>query len=411
MWSPRTRRKKGASAAAPRYVSVVEPGTTTLRLLVTEVQKEGAVVWGWAEGPGLDDGVDVAAWQAACAKIQSQAERMAQDRAGFWFLPDQMLVGLPASQLRGRGWPVVQRRARPERPIEEGELTALLERGLRLAVNRLADVADAGGSASPWLLIDAVVVELTVDGHGVTDPVGFRGREMGATVFAALAPEEVIRAWGLVARELEFSTLTLTAGPLALAGTCAAPQGLLLDVGGATTDLTWCKGGRPVMLDTLPLGGDALTAALRRKWNLSHDRAERLKRAYAAGRLGEKGRAQVLETLAPVLQTWRDRTEAALARMNSDAPLPQRLHLLGGGAALPEMADAVRSLAWSRELHFVRYPQLLRLRPTDVAGVVNRTELGRQPGDVTALALAAWGARQHRPPDRPQRILNELCRI
>ena len=408
MWS-RTRRRRRSSEAAPLYVSVVEPGTETLRLLVAQMTAEQATVWGWAEGPGLGDEVHIPDWQAACAQVQSQAERMAQERAGFWFLPDQMLVGLPASQLRGRAWPVVQRRARPDRPIEERELAALLERGLRLAVNRLGDAEAEGDDGAPWRLVDAAVVELTVDGHGVTDPVGFRGREMGATVFAALAPDAVIRAWGWVARELEFSTLTLTAGPLALAGACAAPQGLFLDVGGATTDLTWCKGGRPLWLETLPLGGAELTAALRRRWNLAHDRAERLKRAYAAGRLGEKGREQVLETLAPPLQAWRDAVEAALAPMNGDAPLPPRLYLLGGGAALPEIADAARSLAWSKRLQFERYPQVSRLRPTDVAGVVNRAELGRQPGDVTALALAAWGARQRRPPDRPRRLLNELC--
>ena len=49
-------------------------------------------------------------------------------------------------------------------------------------------------------------------------------------------------------------------------------------------------------------------------------------------------------------------------------------------------------LAWSRQLHFARYPQVDRLEPTDVPGVVNRTELGRSAGDVTALALAAWAA-------------------
>ena len=407
MWS-RTRRNRRPTPDAPLYVSVVEPGTTTLRLLVAETTAEQAVIWGWAEGPGLEAEADAPAWQAACARLQSQAERMAQERAGFWFLPDQMLVGLPASQLRGWGWPIVQRRARPDRPIEEQELQALLERGLRLAVNRLAET---GGGGPPWLLVDAVVVDLTVDGHGVTDPVGFRGREMGAAVFAALAPAGVVRAWGLVAREMEFSTLTLTAGPLALAGACAAPQGLFVDVGGATTDLTWCQGGRPLRLETLPLGGADLTAALRRRWNLAHDRAERLKQAYAAGRLGKEGREQVLATLAPALQTWRDAVETALARMNSDEPLPQRLYLLGGGAALPETADAVRSLAWSRQLQFERYPQVVRLRPTDVPGVVNRTGLGRQPGDATALALAAWGAQQRRPPDRPQRLLNELYKL
>jgi cell division ATPase FtsA len=343
---------------------------------------------------------------AVCQKALTQAEEMAQASDGRWVLPDQILVGLPASRLRGRAWSIGQRRSHPERPVDEGELTALLARTLRLATNRLRDENpdDAG-----WLLLDAVVVALTVDGHGVTDPVGFRGQEIGATVFAALAQSEVIKSWGVVARELEFSALTLTASPLALAVGLSAPQAILIDIGGTTTDLIWCRAGRPVVLDSLSIGGAELTRSLANKWGLLPDRAERLKKAYSSGGLPAEARAEVQGVLWPGLQAWFEQMEAALARLNRDEPLPQHLLLLGGGSALPQMAEAVCSLAWSQRLHFTRYPQVRRLQPTDVPGVVNRTGQGRQMGDLSALALAAWAAQQQRPSERPARILNELC--
>jgi cell division ATPase FtsA len=327
---------------------------------------------------------------------------MAHDLTGRVILPDQFLAGLPGSQLRGQAWSVAQKRSRPRRPVEERELEALLERALRLAVNRLR------GDDAGWLLVDAAAVSLTVDGRRVTDPVGFRGQEIGATVFAALARAEVVEAWGLVARELDFSALTLTATPLALAAGLSNVQGILVDVGGATTDLTWCRAGRPVVLDSLPTGGEALTRSLSLKWRLTSDRAEYLKRAYAGGQLNEEATGQVRDVMSPILQAWLGETEEAMVRMNREEPLPQRLYLLGGGSVVPEMADALRSLAWSRQLSFARYPQVDRLQPTDLPGVVNRTSLGRDPGDVPALALAAWVAHQSRPPDRPARILAEL---
>jgi hypothetical protein len=183
---------------------------------------------------------------------------------------------------------------------------------------------------------------------------------------------------------------------------------MLVDVGGATTDLTWCRAGRPVVLDSLPTGGEALTRSLGMQWRLTSDRAERLKRAYASGQLMDEAREQVRDVMSPILQGWLGEAEAAMVRMNREEPLPQRLYLLGGGSVVPEMADALRSLAWSRQLRFARYPQVERLQPTDVPGVVNRTNLGREPGDVSALALAAWSAHQSRPPDRPARILADL---
>jgi hypothetical protein len=94
--------------------------------------------------------------------------------------------------------------------------------------------------------------------------------------------------------------------------------------------------------------------------------------------------------------------------MNQEGLLPQDLYLLGGGSALPEMESAVRSLAWSQRLQFVRYPQVHRLRPTDIAGVVNRSELGNSLGDVAPMALAAWIAEQQQPANRMARMISKI---
>lgn len=407
MWQRSVHRKRRRSEGSPVYFSIVEPGTATLRLLVVGVRGGQATVLGWAEGPGwAGAATDPRDLVVACEKALAEAEEMAQAPGERWVLPDQILVGLPASQLRGRAWSISQRRSNPDRPVTEQELEALLERTLRLAVNRLLSADHDGAS---WVLVDAAPVALTVDGRGVTDPVGFRGREIGATVFAALTRAEVIATWGIVAQSLEFSSLTLTATPLALAASLTASQGILLDVGGTTTDLIWCQAGRPVMLNSLPLGGSSLTRLLLRMWNLAPDRAERLKQAYGSGKMPPELGAQVLEVLTPGLQNWLEETEVAMARLNQEGLLPEYLYMLGGGSTLPELTEAVRSLAWSRRLHFARYPQVGHLQPTDVPGVVNRTGLGQELGDVSALALAAWAARQQQPADRPALILSELC--
>ena len=411
----RADREQRRSAAEPTaYLSVIDPGQENFRLLVVQVGQGQASVWGWAErSDWAEDSSGAGGLLATCQRVASQAEEMARDRAGRWLLPDHMLVGLPASQLRGRAWSVTHHRPRPEQPVEERELMALLSRALRLAVNRLLGVEyEASEAAEPeWLLVEAVPVALSIDGRGVTDPVGFRGRELGATVFAALARAEVIAAWQAVAQQLEFSTLTLTAAPLALAAVQQGPSGILMDVGALSTDLTWWRNGQPLLLDSLPEGGRALTEALEKKWGLTSKRAERLKRAYAEARLEDDAREQVLDVLAPVLQNWFEEAETAFARMYADweSPLPQRLQLLGGGSMLPEVAESAAVLAYSERLRFARYPKVERFEPTDVAGVVNRTDLGRGAGDSVALALAAWAARENRVPDRPTRILRELC--
>lgn len=407
MWERDSNHRDRHGPALPVSYGIVEPGTSTLRLCVVEVEDGQSTVMGWAEGPGWGGvGAGAASLVKSCDDALVQAERMAQSAGAGVLLPDQLLVGLPASQLRGRSWAVVQRRTQPERAIDERELAALLERTLRLAVNRLLSDKPGGGE---WLLIDAMPVVLTVDGRGVTDPIGFRGEEIGAAIFAAMAPTEIIQTWGAVAEELEFSSLTLTATPLALAASLPVGHGVLIDIGGLTTELVWCSAGRPVVMETLAVGGDAISASLARKWGLTASGAERLKRAYSGHELEADAEAQVQSVLWPTLLAWLEKTEAALARLSHDEPLPQRLFLLGGGSALPEMVDAVGSLAWSQHLRFARYPEVSCLQPTDVPGVLNRSSKGRELGDIPALALASWVAQQRYTADRPARILAELC--
>lgn len=398
-----------------------------LRMLVVEVAGGQATVWGWAEGPGCL-GVDAPRLLVPCEEALTKAEAMARGRADGWFEVDQMLVGLPASQLQGRAWSASVPRAQPEQPVKEWELEALLGRTLRLAVDQLrrlgatrtastspsdAEYKDKYAAVDPegsgWLLVDATIVALTVDGRKVTDPVGFRAKEIGATVFAALTSTQTVEVWRQIAQELDFSMLTLAAAPLALAQGLNESQGVLLDVGGDTTDLTLWQGGRPVALDSVPLGGAAMTQTMMHAWELPFDTAERLKRAYVGGYLTDEDRVQILQVMFPALRAWLEETEMAMARLGQEEPLPHRLYLFGGGSALPEIVEAARALAWSERLHFKRYPQVGRLRPTDVPGVVNRTDLGQGTGDVSALALAAWFALQARQLERPARILNELC--
>ncbi len=400
-----TGAQGGQRGTAPAAFCVVDPGKSRLRLLVAEAGDEGATVWGWAETASPDQ-PDAEWWADACSVVLQQAEEMALGLAGRLILPDRIVVGLSGSQLLAWAGPISQRRSQPDRPVEERELEALLGRALRLAVHRVQSTCPAG---EHWILVDTAAVALATDSLGVTDPVGFRCRELRATVFAALAPLAGIETWKWVGRQLDFSELTLGAAPLALAAGFREAQSLLIDVGCGSTQLTWVRAGRPLALGAVPLGGAALSEALMRKWHLPQEKAEDLKRAYTGGKLVPEARLEVQDALLPAIQSWLHGTEAALEQMNQDQPLPAHILVLGGGSALPEVVDSVRALAWSRRLRFSRYPEVRCVRPADVPGVVNRTELGREPGDVAALALAAWTARQSQPADRPARILAALC--
>ena len=416
----RSPEQRSGSLGPPANYCVVDPGTSRIRLLLVEAAAGRSTLWGWDEARSLNAG-GAQRLLPVCEGMLVRAEQMALARVPRWPLTDQMLVGLPASELQAGAWSVTQRRSLPESPVEEEELRSLLGRALRLAINQLRSGAPPAtiseqtrGVSRPrqgpdWLLVDATTVVLQVDGQAVTDPVGFRAREVTATVFAALARVETIDLWRRVAEGLEFSMLTITAAPMALVSNLSESRGILVDVGGSTTSLTVWQAGKPVAMSSIPVGGAIFTRALMQTWDLSSDSAERLMRAYASGQLTDSDKSQVLDVMLPALRIWLEKTEGALARLRREKPLPERLFLLGGGSGLPEVMEAACALAWSEGLRFERYPLVERLRPTDVTGVLNRTDLGRGAGDVSALGLAAWTAYQSRPQGRPARILRDLC--
>lgn len=138
MWRQSSQRRNRRQTRAPVSFGIVEPGSTRLRLCVVEVYDGQSTVLGWAEGPGWKAGeASAAALVSTCDEALVEAEEVARSSGGRWVLPDRLVVGLPVSELRGRSWAVVQQRAQPSRVIDEKELEALLERALRLAVNRL----------------------------------------------------------------------------------------------------------------------------------------------------------------------------------------------------------------------------------------------------------------------------------
>jgi hypothetical protein len=401
---PVRRRRKRLPELS--FCAAVDAGSTALRVLVVAPGADGATVWGWGERPAGSDPVTMADDSAeAFEEALTTAEAMAEDRAERWRAADQIVVGLPAWQVRGWAAPVIQRRAQASRAIDERELEALLSRALRLSLNKVK------AEDEDWVLLDAVPAALGVDGQGVTDPVGFRGAELIASVFAVAARAQTVEGWRQLAERNGFLSLTITAGALALAACPTGPQGIVLDVGGAHTSAVWWRGGRPMSADSVSTGSGLLTECLVRKWGMSSEKAQTLQRSFAAGHLAADVRAQIAETLEPALGVWFQTVEGMLAEMHERAgePLPHRMLVCGGGSAVPEMMDAARALIWSQRFTFERYPELDRLRPTDVPGITNRTELGRAAGDVSALALAAWAAESAKPAGRPARILHKLC--
>jgi cell division protein FtsA len=243
-------------------------------------------------------------------------------------------------------------------------------------------------------LVHAAVVEMKIDGYPVNNPIGFTGSQVELAVFNAFAPMVHLGALQAVAQRLGLQLLGVIAEPYAVA-TCLDPGELgdagavFVDIGGGTTDVALVRHGGIAGTKMLALGGRAFTKGLAERFGLSFSRAETLKLAAGSAELPESVPADDLQAaLAEDAAVWRRGVELMIGDLAAGELLPARIYLCGGGAELPQVADALSDDSWWRRLPFARQPLIGSLDPSDVVGLQDRGGLLSTRQDVTPMALA-----------------------
>ncbi|MFQ6014520.1 MAG: hypothetical protein ACE5NP_03660 [Anaerolineae bacterium] len=362
------RIRKG-SGRKTRFYSVLDLGSEWVKALVVQMEEEGkglVVGAGMAryEAEGVHFLADVEALSERCDEALCRAEDMTEEVLGRMIVPDEVLIGLAGHWIWTTNGLVRRRRRRPEREIDAGELTALVERAKRLALNQAEEHAAA--SRNDLCPVDEDVVEFRLDGEGVTDPQGLRGEVLAVTTFHAFLPQNSLEKINELLAVLELEPMGLVATSHALAA-WLGEEGLILDVGALDTELIRARNGGIIASRNIPRGGKHLVEGLRDHFGLSVEEGEELQRQYWQGKLEEALREKVAEALANPVQDWLQAVLNGLEGMMLDEGyLPHRFFLCGGGAQWPELSWALRQYPLMKRFPFRRYPQI---------------EVGRLPAD------------------------------
>ena len=416
-----------------QHLSVLDIGTWTVKALVVELQETGNAAngdapsrvtilgRGRARHPGSLAGGgygapprqpcsdspapvavpvdDPSALAVSCEKALRSAEDATETTSGHQIVPDAAAIAVPTAWLCGATGSGGIARSALETGITPEECLEPLARAGRHALRNLGRVTGPGA----WELLDATLVTFHVNGNPVTDPVGFRGHSLAATVFVVAAPGPYLDMLRQVADALQLNPPHLVAEPLALAA-AVADDGLIVQAGAHTTGLTLSRRGAPLALGSIGHGGTGWTQALSDAFGLSLPRAEALKCAYSAGKLPARHVPAVQKALAAPLNAWVAALIARLRSQSWDDPLPPRIYLCGGASALPGAQEALARARWLDTLPFPHTPETRlwdgsRLSQAVLSQakdrvLVDRTEPRWQLDGVTTLALAAWATRR-----------------
>jgi hypothetical protein len=313
---------------------------------------------------------------------------------------------MPTVWLRGAiGSGSVERPAL-ETAISDVEYYEPLARAGRQALRHLGHVTGPGD----WELLDAMHVFFSVNGNPVTDPVGFRGHSLAATVFVVAAPRQAIASLRQIADALQLEPPKLVAEPLSLSA-IAPSDGLIVHTGATMTNLILGHSRAPQVFCGVPQSSTLWMHTLMEAFNLSPARAEAAIHAFVTGRLSARNAEAMQNALQgnwglwiadmiEILQSWR---EGLIWSPN--------IYLCGEAGAIPGLREALSRARWLDALPFSRTPETRIWDGSNVSQVSDLTKARWQLDSVTTLSLAAWAVRERheQTPDGMLRASLELA--
>ena len=391
-WTPFQRNGVQDTRA---YYSVLDVGTEVCKALVFMVEDERGEVLGVGRQPqghlDMQDGLvtDIQAVVENCHLALQQAEAMAGVGGR------DTIVGMAGELTKGLSTTTTMERPRPSEKLSVAEIERALQKAQKQALDQVSEqiALETGLENIDVRLVNSAVVSVSIDGHGVSNPVGFQGRHLTITVFNAFAPLVHVGAMRTIVESLDLHLLSVVAEPYAVASALTSRPaldygGIVIDVGGGTTDVALLRNGGIEGTKTFALGGRAFTKRVAMRRSLSFDAAENLKLRYARGELDPVLGVAISSALSPDVQTWMDGVQLLLEELAAEGQLPPYVYLCGGASELPDLQDALQGFDWTGRLPMARSAEVRVLAPSDIGAMHDTTGSLVGAQDVTPLGLA-----------------------
>jgi cell division protein FtsA len=390
---------RGKQRSTDKYIVALDVGTEFVKALVARIDKGKMTIVG--TGRARQQLTDMQA--GAIADIQgvvqncNQALAEAEEQAGT--SARSAVVGIAGELVKGTTITVKCVRKDPNREIDGEEMDRIIsivqERAEAKARQNLA--SELGGKHVEIRMVNSALVNITIDGYEVTNPIGFKGRNVVVQLYTAFAPMIHIAALERVTQELDLDLIAVAAEPFAVSRSVigddqnASMSAVLMDVGGGTTDIAIVNEGGVQGTKMFGIGGRAFTKAIEKELGVDFEMAEKLKLSVADNTLPHKQLVAATSALDRTCDVWISGVELALSEYPDLEHLPHKVLLCGGGASLEKLLGTLKETNWYRDLPFTRKPVIDYITPGQVIGITDESGKVTDHTFVTAMGLLRVG--------------------
>lgn len=328
-----------------------------------------------------------------CEEALTKAEDMAGVRAG------EVVIGIAGELIKGNTASIKYRRADASRPITDTEMEKIIKQVQQRAGERARkEVAmETNNEDVEVRLINSALVSLRIDGYKVSNPIGFKGKEIIVQIYTAFAPLVHISAIERVCDELQLDLVTVAVEPFAVCRACLGDDvesnfsGIVMDIGGGTTDIAVVDDGGVEGTKMFSIGGRSFTHQIAQKLGLSFEDAEKLKLLADSPRMKPEIRKKFDSAIQRNLEVWQSGVELAIEEFDQLETLPGQILLCGGGAGLSNIQETLATGSWYKDLPFARRPIVNIIDPETIEGIDNATDRELDHTFITALGLLRVG--------------------
>jgi len=381
------------------YLLALDIGTEYVKALIAKKGKGALKIVGVGkahEAPtNMYSGAiaDIEGVAQTCEEALGRAEEMAGVRAG------EVVIGIAGELIKGNTASIKYRRADASRPITDQEMEKIIKQVQQKAGEKARrEVAmETNNKDVEVRLINSALVSLRIDGYKVSNPIGFKGKEVIVQIYTAFAPLVHISAIERVCDELNLDLVTVAVEPYAVCRACLGNDvesnfsGIVMDIGGGTTDIAVVDDGGVEGTKMFSIGGRSFTHQIAQRLGLSFEDAEKLKLLSDSPRMKPEIRKKFDSAIERNLEVWQSGVELAIEEFDQLETLPGQIMLCGGGAGLSDIPELLATGDWYKDLPFARRPIISLIEPDSIEGIENMTDRELDHTFITAMGLLRVG--------------------
>ena len=381
------------------FLLALDIGTEYVKALIAKKSKGALKIVGVGKAHEAPNNMyagaiaDIQGVAKTCEEALVKAEDMAGVRA------KEVVVGIAGELIKGETTSVKYRRIDAQKQITDDEMDRIIKRVQQKAGEeaRKAVAIETNNPDVEVKLINSALVSLRIDGYKVSNPIGFKGKEVEVQIYNAFAPLVHISAIERVCDELQLDLVTVAVEPFAVCRACLGDDiesnfsGIVIDIGGGTTDIAVVEDCGVEGTKMFSIGGRSFTHQIAERLGLSFDDAEKLKLLADNPNMKPEIRKKFDQAIARNLDVWQAGVELALEEFDQVETMPGQILLCGGGASLPDIPEVLATGDWFKDLPFSRRPIVSLIESDEIAGIVNETDRELDHTFVTAMGLLRVG--------------------